>query len=237
MHYPKINTLWKRYGLYTKDEDKKEIFEKFGKLPLETGNYSEPGFEFVDDWDVEEKINGTNIGIEMRERRREHIIKFHGKTKESEIPAHLLEYLKKEFTIEKLMHSLRNTNIRPWGTHALPSRIIFFGEACGDKIQGDYYNLKKPQFILFDVQHHHHWASRDTVRTIANQLNIKSAPSLGRMTENQIVEFVKSNPSSEINPEMQIEGIIARGEAWRTMEDGSKQFAGFKTLKLKCKDF
>jgi hypothetical protein len=237
MYYPKTNNLWKRKGLHINYEDKLAILEKYGKFPFEIGIHADPTFKLVEEWDVEEKIDGTNICIELKERRGCHSIKIYGKTKDTEIPAHLLEYLKKEFTPQRLIHSLRNTGIKERGTREVPAKIIFCGEGCGERIQGDYYNLKIPSFILFDIYTNNLWTSRDTVRTVAKQLGIKSAPFMGKMTEQQMIDFVKSNPQSEINPDVKIEGIIARGEAWEEQADGSRQFRGYKKFKLKCRDF
>ena len=236
MEYPKINSLWKRYGANLGINDRQKIIEQYGNLPLVPGLYSEKEFPLVEAWDVEEKIDGTSIRITLKEINKRYFVSFEGRSKDSILPSHVHDYLTELFTPERLLKGLKNTKIQVRGGRVKQVRIIFYGELFGYKIQGDYYDIKETSFILFDVYAYTLFSSREEVRSIARAMGIKSAPSLGMMTEHQIINYVKSNPQSEINPEKIMEGVVCRGEAWETQEDGMRLFRGIKKFKLRCED-
>jgi RNA ligase len=82
MHYPKINTLFKR-------DDKHNIIE---------GDFSCPEFDAIEYWHVTEKIDGTNIRIMWQG----HTVVFGGKTDNAMISTTLLTTLQATFTKEKM---------------------------------------------------------------------------------------------------------------------------------------
>jgi hypothetical protein len=88
-------------------------------------------------------------------------------------------------------------------------------------------------FILFDIWVNGWWLMRLSVREISKRLGIDIVPEIGIMTENEIVEYVKSKPLSNcsMNPQM-MEGIIARSEPLVCFRNGKPV-----VWKLKCKEF
>jgi hypothetical protein len=225
MQYPKINSLWKRQGWYFDESKKKDASYQKNRQSFIIGDYSEPEFGIFNKWRVEEKIDGTNIRIMWQPIQLDSYpqLRFGGRTEDAQIPCHLLDYLQSTFTEEKFINQFPNAN-----------RVILFGEGCGPKIQkvGSSYS-SSPKFILFDVWIGGWWLKREDVAKLANDLGIESAPDLGIMTEQEIIEFVKSKPLSKcsIIPQM-IEGIIARPDPLCMFRNGSPIM-----WKLKCKEF
>lgn len=184
--YPKINTIYKR------DERTKSII---------LSDYSCPEFSLITKWQVEEKIDGTNIRVvyDVEENK----IQFFGRNDESDIPNFILEFLQSHFTLDKLSPL--------FSSH---KKVIIFGEGYGNRIQsaGPHYR-KDVCFMLFDVNIDSFWQDREHSKYIADLLKLPFPPSLGIMSELEIIEFVKSKPASKCSVEYQIiEGIIARTE-------------------------
>lgn len=228
MEYVKINSLWKREGWYFDQDKKKSPDYQKGRQSFIIGDYSEPEFGNVKRWSVEEKVDGTNIrifykwGTLLDGSLQE--VKFGGRTKEAQLPCHLLDHLQNHFTIDRLSKAFPDAE----------ANIILFGEGYGSKIQGCGGNYRKDVgFILFDVWVGGWWLKREDVKLIAEQLRIPMVPDLGVMTEDEIVEFVKSKPLSRCSevPQM-MEGIIARSDPLMLFRNGKPLM-----WKLKCKEF
>ena len=210
MHYPKINSLFKR------DTDKKKS--------LLIDDYALPEFGLIKHWHVEEKIDGTNIRIDfVRAHTTPDTVVYKGRTDESQIPDHLLNYLTGFFTYERLAHLfIHNTS------------VTLYGEGYGPKIQsGDYYR-DTPGFILFDILLDNKlWLTRQEIKLIADQLGLPVPADLGIMTEQEVIAFVKSNPPSRVSIQQHcLEGIIARPEPLLLLQNGTPLM-----WKLKCRDF
>lgn len=225
MEYPKINSLWKREGWYF-DQDKKNSpdYQK-GRQSFIEGDYASAEFGNIKLWDVEEKVDGTNIRIHFTCSLNQPPIQpiFMGRTANSQLPCHLLQYLQSHFTEERLQ------KVFPDG-----SNVFLFGEGYGPKIQGCGGNYRgDPGFILFDVMVGNWWLKREDVYGIANQLQVPHCPPIGRMSEAEIVEYVKSKPLSRCsrNPQM-MEGVICRSEPLVLYRKGIPIM-----FKLKCKEF
>lgn len=211
MKYPKINTIWKR------DENNN------GKI-IE-GDFSRLEFDNIHNWHITEKIDGTNIRIHFENKIENPVIKFGGRTDEAQIPAHLFDYLKNTFTIEKLKSILVTPDVQC---------VRLFGEGYGAKIQkgGGLYR-KDVGFILFDVWIDGWWLEREDVLDIATKLGIKAVPDLGITDIHSAIEFVKRNPQSRIAVEEKvIEGIVARSSPLMLFRDGTPIM-----WKLKVRDF
>lgn len=218
MEYVKINSLWKREGWYAQNHEKKN------KQAFIVGDYAHPAFGNVKTWRVSEKIDGTNIRIVVRDG----IILFQGRTQAATIQPNLFEYLRETFTGEKILDVLR---IDP---NAFPA-ITLFGEGYGPKIQAVGANYRDSAgFILFDVvRHDRNWLDRVSVVEIGAKLGVPVVPDLGVMTEDQIVEFVKSRPMSLCSLKHQImEGVVCRAEPEVYFKHGAPVM-----FKLKCRDF
>lgn len=225
MEYPKIHSLWKREGWYFEEAIKKDPSKQKGRQSFIVGDYAEPEFGNIKKWRVEEKVDGTNIRIHFTSSLNHPPIKpiFMGRTANAQLPCHLLEYLQKHFTEERLFKEFPNS-----------TNVFLFGEGYGPKIQGCGGNYRgDPGFILFDVRVDNWWLKRDDVYEIAKKLEIPSCPDIGTLSEEEIVEFVKSKPLSRCSrtPQM-MEGVICRSEPLMLFRKGNPLM-----FKLKCKEF
>ena len=204
MQYPKIHSLWKRQGWYLEEGKKNNPEYQQGRQSFIIGDYALPEFGIIKQWRVSEKVDGTNIRIHLGDK-----VEFHGRNTDSNIPT-------------KLYHYLKSRNI--W----------LFGEGYGAGIQSCGGNYRKDLgFILFDVFINGWWLEQEQVQDMAYNLNILHVPTLGSMTEEEIVEYVKSKPLSHCSEDKQImEGIVARTEPTLIRRSGEPLM-----MKLKCKEF
>lgn len=204
MEYMKINSLWKREGWYFDEKDRKNPTRQKGRQSFIVGDYALDEFGLIKKWRVEEKIDGTNIRIIYKlDENGEPIIRFMGRTSRASIPTHLLSELMDIFTFEKMKEVFGD---------ASQNELILFGEGCGPKIQkgGENYS-SKPQFILFEAFVNNWWLLRESIVEIAGKLGITFAPHIGFMTEDEVVEYVKSKPLSLCSVKEQVmEGVICR---------------------------
>ena len=221
MIYPKIHSLWKRQGWYLEEGKKNNIEYQQGRQSFIVGDYALPEFGIIKQWRVTEKIDGTNIRIHFSNK-----VEFHGRNDDSNIPKKLYHYLSNEFTYDKLYLALV--------VGAETRNIWLFGEGYGATIQSCGGNYRKDLgFILFDVFINGWWLEHSSVQEIAYKLNIPCAPSLGFMTESEIVGYVKSKPLSLCSEDKQVmEGIVARTEPILVRRSGEPLM-----MKLKCKEF
>ena len=217
MGYPKINSLWKR----------QEVTKS-----LIIGNYACPEFGNVKTWNVTEKIDGTNIRItflEIEGQKAEPSID--GRTDAAIIPTHLLLKLQPIATWESFDKVFTTPEMH---IPQLYREIVFYGEGYGPKIQaaGPKYR-SDVGFILFDVKVGDYWLSRENVKDVAAKLGVPVVPDLGIMTEEQIVEFVKSKPLSRCSEKEQVmEGIVARADPMLYFKHSNPVM-----FKLKVQDF
>jgi ATP-dependent RNA circularization protein (DNA/RNA ligase family) len=216
VQYPKINSLWKRQGWYFDQEKKKGLGYKESFI---IGDYADPEFGNIKKWHVTEKIDGMNIRVHCNDQK----VSFSGRTDNAQIPPHLLTFLNDAFN---------------WFTMGLcfddKASVTLFGEGYGPKIQSAGGNYRREVgFILFDIFLNGWWLKQENVKKIAECLAIEYVPTIGVMTEEEIVEFVKSKPLSRcsVNPQM-MEGIVARSEPLMLFRRGNPIM-----WKLKCKEF
>jgi ATP-dependent RNA circularization protein (DNA/RNA ligase family) len=221
MQYPKIHSLWKRQGWYLEEGKKNNPEYQKGRQSFIIGDYALPEFGIIKQWRVSEKVDGTNIRIHLTDK-----VEFHGRTADSNLPTKLYHYLSNEFTYEKLDKILTSDTTG--------RNIWLFGEGYGAGIQSCGGNYRKDMgFILFDIFVNGWWLGQDNVQEIASQLNISYVPTLGLMTESEIIEYVKSKPLSLCSEDKQImEGIVARTEPVLVRRSGEPLM-----MKLKCKEF
>jgi hypothetical protein len=175
----------------------------------------------IKEWDVTEKIDGTNIRVILSESGE---VSFGGRTNAAQIPADLVQYLMRTFP-ETLMRSVL------WLDG--PQQAILYGEGYGPGIQkgGGLYRADKA-FILFDVLiGGKWWLDRDAVDDIASKLSILTVPYLGRMNLEEIVGLVRNPFASKLGTAI-AEGIVAR--PIETLFDRRMERI---IIKLKTKDF
>lgn len=168
---------------------------------LDIGKYACPEFETIERWQIDEKVDGTNIRI-IWEPADQFSPRFAGRTDNAQIPGRLLHHLQSVFTREKLE--------REFGTS---TKIVFFGEGYGPKIQavGSKYRSDH-SFILFDVWIDGWWLEKAKVIECANQLDIEHTINQQILHTQEVWEFVKSRPRSYISEDRSLvmEGVIAR---------------------------
>jgi hypothetical protein len=181
--YHKIDTIFER------GEDFRVDPERLKKSVLGT----------IREWDVTEKIDGTNIRVMLGEDGE---VQFGGRTDNAQLPADLLTVLFKAFPADKMRAAF-------W-IDGTPTSAILFGEGYGAGIQkGGTYREDKA-FILFDVLcAGKWWLDRDAVNDVAAKLGCDTVPYLGRMTLDEIVAMVQIPFSSKIGTGL-AEGIVAR---------------------------
>jgi len=227
MEYPKIHSLFKRQGWYFDENAKHDPSKQQGRQSFIPGDYSCPEFGNIKLWDVEEKIDGTNIRIIYRDGK----VTFGGRTKDSQLPCHLLEYLQLTFTDSLLAFVFSKDESQPY------PNVTLFGEGYGPKIQSGGYYSKEPGFCLFDVRIGSWWLEKDVVRhKISEQLGVTTPPYFGKMTEEEIIQFVKDKHFSRFalnDPEHKhvMEGVMCRPKPSMLFRNG-----GPIIFKLKCKE-
>lgn len=215
MRYQKINTLFKR------DSNNHIILNEF----------TLPEFYYLKDnkWECTEKIDGTNIRIELTpDENGNFTIAYKGRTDNAEIPKHLYKKLQELFPLEKVVSTFINTTKSP-----VP--ITIFGEGYGVKIQkGGNYISNDVNFILFDVQVGKWWLERHSLYEIANKLDIDIVPFMGYMTIPEAIEFVKKGFKSTIaeNEDYDAEGLVLKTLNGLLARNGERLIT-----KIKTKDF
>lgn len=204
--YHKIDTLFERDpATFIVDETK----------------LKKPVLGTIREWDVTEKIDGTNIRVMLSESGE---VSFGGRTDNAQLPADLLMVLFKMFPAERMREAL-------W-LDGVPTQAILFGEGYGAGIQkGGTYRPDK-SFILYDVlAGGKWWLDKDAVEDVARKLRADTVPYLGRMTLNEIVALVREPFGSQIGTGV-AEGVVAR--PIETLFDKRMERV---IIKLKTKDF
>lgn len=214
--YQKIQTLFKR--------DERNII-----IP---DQFTYPEFEVLKDlkWECTEKIDGTNIRIELASSGNSEdgiIMSFKGKTDKAIIPEHLLTKLNWLFDREHLMEALNITD------ETQNCNITLYGEGYGAKIQkGGNYISNDVNFILFDVKIDKWWLDRESIKDIANKLGINAVPLMGYMTIPEAIEYVKKGFKSTIseNKDYDAEGLVLKAPCGLLKRDGERLITKIKTV-------
>lgn len=214
--YQKIQTLFKR--------DERNII-----IP---DQFTYPEFEVLKDlkWECTEKIDGTNIRIELSSSGNPEdgiIMSFKGRTDKAVIPEHLLTKLNWLFDRERLMEVLNITD------ETQDCNITLYGEGYGAKIQkGVNYISNDVNFILFDVKIGKWWLDRESIKDIANKLGISAVPLMGYMTIPEAIEYVKKGFKSTIaeNKDYDAEGLVLKAPCGLLKRDGERLITKIKTV-------
>ena len=229
MEYVKIHSLWKRQGWYFAQDKKNSADYQSGKQSFIIGDYAEPEFGNIKNWNVEEKVDGTNIRICFSRKIGQNLIPFiGGRTDAAQLSTNLLAYLTSTFTWEAFECAFPELLIQS------DFLVWIFGEGYGPKIQACGSNYRAdPGFIGFDVKVGDWWLKREDVAKICEKFSVPMVPHIGIMTEEQVIGFVKSRPISRCsrNPQM-MEGVICRSDPLMLFRNGKPIM-----WKLKCKEF
>ncbi len=207
--YQKINTLFKR--------DAKNVI-----IPSQWVN---PLFEELRGlkWEATEKIDGTNIRIEIADGK----IEIHGKTDAAVLPQHLQKRLEEIFTEENVTNMIGEE----WKMN--PEFVAtIYGEGYGVKIQkGGNYIKDGVDFILFDVKIGRWWLNREALEDIAEKGGLKIVPVIGEFTIDEAIDYVKKGFKSTIaeNPDYDAEGLVLRTKSGLLDRSGQRIIVKIKT--------
>jgi hypothetical protein len=221
MEYPKIETLFER------NETTHKVIE---------GKFRCPEFYIPGTWLVTEKIDGTNVRIELVQPDDSDPtpqVRIMGRTDVAQMPEFLLTYLQQTFTLDKVEAAFET------GT-----RAILFGEGYGPKINNGGNYRKDTSFRLFDVvvfgskSGEVWWLNHCDVIDIARKLGIDTVPVLAYSVPiSDIVDAVRAKDNSRVakwenDKNMPFEGVVARTDPLLLMRNRRRLI-----WKLKVKDF
>jgi hypothetical protein len=246
--YQKINTIFMR--------DAKNVI-----MPYDP--FTEPEFEYLRGlkWRGEEKIDGTNMRIEVTKERLYDAstgedtgvrfnIRFAGKTDNAQIPPNLLKHMKEKYTDEKIYESLglaHEIPVSEWAEHkwvdsecnplwdAIPNIYTIYGEGYGMGIQkGGNYIKNGNEFIVFDVKVNDIYLLTEARDEIAKKLGAPIVPFIGYFTLDEAIDFVRKGFKSTIaeNTEYMAEGLVLRTDLGLRNRMGKRLI-----VKVKYEDF
>lgn len=224
MEYPKIQTLFKR--------DEKNLI-----IP---GSYTLDEFLYLENnlWEATEKIDGTNVRIEVEpihdgdasECFKGNKLSIKGRTDNAQMPTMLMERLNGLFSIEKLATAFPDITSKPM-------RMTLFGEGYGKKIQGcgSRYIKDGVDFILFDVNIEGWWLRINDTMDIARKLGIKHVPYLGPMTLHNALAKVSEGFKSAIAEDetLEAEGIVLKALLGIKDRKGNRIMTKIKTKDIR----
>lgn len=249
--YQKINTIFKR--------DAKNVI-----MPYD--GFTEPEFEYLRPlkWRGEEKIDGTNMRIEVSKEpiwnggnpdtvvgvRFNAVYK--GKTDNAQIPPKLLKFMQDNFPEDKVLSALGLKKEildsewvdRKWtysdgvtpSWEAIPDLYTIYGEGYGAGIQkaGTHYISNGVAFIVFDVKVNNIYLKTDARDDISNKLGAPIVPLIGYFTLDEAIEYVRKGFTSTIAED---KNFIAEGLVLRTDLGLLNRMGKRLIVKVKYEDF
>ena len=244
--YQKINTIFMR--------DANNVI-----MPYE--RFVEPEFEYLRGlkWRAEEKIDGTNMRIEVtKEEVLDYTmdpsvlkgVKFNiriaGKTDNAQIPKNLLKHMQEKYTNEKILGALGLKEFIPvsewksnynWDDYSkIPTIYTIYGEGYGEGIQsGGWYIKGGNEFIVFDVKVNDIYLKTEARDEIATKLGAPIVPFKGYFTLDEAIDYVRKGFRSVVaeNPEVKMaEGLVLRTDLGLRNRMGNRLI-----VKIKYEDF
>lgn len=247
--YQKINTIFMR--------DAKNVI-----MPYEA--FVKPEFEYLRGlkWRGEEKIDGTNMRIEVTKSKvvlsdfgpantPETItgvkfkVRIAGKTDNAQIPKNLLKHMQEKYPDEKVFGALGLKEFIPveeWAEHKwnsyddIPNMYTIYGEGYGEGIQsGGWYIKGGNEFIVFDVKVNNLYLKTEARDDIAMKLGAPIVPLKGYFTLDEAIDYVRKGFRSEVaeNPDAKMaEGLVLRTDLGLCDRMGERLI-----VKVKYEDF
>lgn len=243
--YQKINTIFMR--------DVNNVI-----MPYE--HFTKPEFEYLRNlkWHGEEKINGTNMRIEVTKtpiwdggivggtlNGVEFKVRIAGKTDNAQIPKNLLKHMQDKYPNEKVYAALGLKEFIPveeWEDHKwnsyedIPNIYTIYGEGYGEGIQsGGWYIKGGNEFIVFDVKVNNLYLKTEARDDIATKLGAPIVPFKGYFTLDEAIDYVRKGFRSEVaeNPEAKMaEGLVLRTDLGLCDRMGERLI-----VKIKYEDF
>ena len=249
--YQKINTIFMR--------DAKNVIMPFD-------SFTEPEFEYLRGlkWRGEEKIDGTNMRIEVT-KRPEYVrggdyaneedrgvlgvyfdVRYAGKTDNAQIPPKLLKHMQEKYPKDKVLESLGLKEYIPsneweidhnWLTYEqIPDIYTIYGEGYGEGIQsGGWYIKNGNEFIVFDVKVNDIYLKTEARDEIATKLGAPIVPLIGYFTLDEAIAFVRKGFRSVVAENP--DAKMAEGLVLRT-DLGLRNRMGKRLIvKVKYEDF
>jgi hypothetical protein len=240
--YQKIQTVFKR--------DEKNVVMPYDEL-------TQPEFEFLRSlpWRCEEKIDGTNIRLEVTSevvwnnpsepcdvKGVAFAVDYKGKTDNANIHPNLLKHLTDTYPARKILASLGLKEFIPveefadhkWQSYEdIPKIYTIYGEGYGAKIQkaGGNYIKDGNGFIVFDVKVDDLYLQPSQRNVIAENMDAPVVPFIGMMTLDEAIQFVREGFKSRIaeNPDFMAEGLVIRNELGLKTRRGERIITKIKT--------
>lgn len=215
--YPKIQTLFERDMKTGKVTDKIRL----------------PEFENIKNWNVTEKIDGTNVRIlyentKLEDKLLQEDLVIKGRTNKAKLPPFLLDKLKALFPVAKMSNVFTDE-----------VRVCLYGEGYGPRInKGGIYRNKEDgvSFRLIDVWINGWWLKWEDVLSTAEALGIKTVPSFGVVGLEDAITMVQFDSivaeEDKGDKEVPAEGIVARSYPLVLFRNGNPL-----VFKLKKKDY
>ena len=219
--YPKINAPFKR------------DMSKPGR-PLIVGDWAIPELEYLADneWEFTEKVDGTNIRVEIQRVEDSTHVSYRGRSDNADIPVKLLAHLHETFP--ESSPSTRNEagdRIGQWMAEHDLTEAVLYGEGYGPGIQNGGNYRDDQSFVLFDVKVGNWWLERDAVWDVAKRLWITSVPYLGSGTIHDAIDLVTDGLRSEWG-RFEAEGLVLRPKVQLFDRKGNRIMT-----KIKGRDF
>ena len=240
--YQKIQTVFKR--------DEKNVIMPYDEL-------TQPEFEFLRSmpWRCEEKIDGTNIRLEVTSevvwdnpsepcdvKGVAFAVDYKGKTDNASIHPKLMQHLQEKYPTDVVLAALglkRFISKEEFADHKwqsyedIPKIYTIYGEGYGAKIQkaGGNYIKDGNGFIVFDVKVDDLYLQPINRDVIAMKLGAPVVPFIGMMTLDEAIQFVREGFKSRIaeNPDFMAEGLVIRNELGLKTRRGERIITKIKT--------
>lgn len=225
--YQKINTVFYR--------DENNIIMPFDELCT-------PELQWLHENNIKlyatEKIDGTNIRIEVRSDIKEDGVSFSvdykGKTDNANIPKGLQKVFNEKYTKNVVLNSLglkefipveefeehnwvdkdNDGNVTGPNFDKIPEIYTIYGEGYGEGIQsGGRYLKGRNEIIIFDVKVNNTWLQPENTKEIATKLGSQYVPEYGPMTIADAMNICRFNDwKSQIAEDktLTIEGIVLK---------------------------
>lgn len=240
--YQKIQTVFKR--------DEKNVIMPYDRL-------TDPAFEYLRSlsWRCEEKIDGTNIRLEVTSevvwddpmepsyvKGAEFHVYYKGKTDNANIHPNLMKHLTDNYPAEKVLASLGLKAFIPkeefadhkWQSYQdIPKTYTIYGEGYGAKIQkaGGNYLSHGNGFAVFDVKVDDLYLLTKDRDEIAEKLGAPVVPYIGNMTLDAAIAYVREGFKSRIaeNKDFMAEGLVIRTDIGLCNRRGERIITKLKT--------
>lgn len=110
-------------------------------------------------WNFKRKLDGQNMRVYWNGEQT----LWNGKSDAFQCGAELTEYMNETF-LEELFEEHFGRDVD----------VVLYGEHMGPKVQGNELELKKSEFVLFDVWLQGHWLCPEAIVEVAKNFNIKT---------------------------------------------------------------